>query len=299
MVILVDGNNMAHRARHAYNLSYRGADVSVMYGVVRMLQTLVSKHRPDACVVCWDGGTPAFRKRLVPSYKAHRHKAEDPSYPDFIRQLDDLREILPFFGVLSVWRRGIEADDLLYQASRLIWGHSLIVTSDQDLLQAVTKTVSVLVPSKNLVLELDEMDVPPDLFVEWKTWQGDSSDGVPGVVGIGPKTATKIVFDEPISDRLQARADAFFQSGRYNEAYDCMDLSQDRSGARYVLLNTPYIKYHNGRCMRWALKYGFMSLVETRPLGASFGRLQAPEFDAEGLAVPRVWDYARYPVDVR
>jgi DNA polymerase-1 len=159
-----------------------------------MLQSLITNYKPHSVVLCWDGGTPDFRKALVPSYKANRGKDRDElEYLDFMCQLQELWRILSQFGILQIKRKGIEADDLLYHASRLLDGDAIIVTADEDLLQAVTDQVSVFKPGKKeQLITPDTMEIPVEDFVEYKTLQGDSSDNIPGVNGVGPKTAQKI-----------------------------------------------------------------------------------------------------------
>lgn len=298
LTLLIDGNNMAYRAKYAYDLSPCGKDVSVVYGSVRMLQALVKRYKPESVIYCWDGGTPDFRRRLVPGYKAHRKHKDDPTYPEFILQLQELQDILPHFGVLSVFRRGMEADDLLYHASRLLVGDSMIVTSDDDLLQAVSERTCVLKPGgkrDDVVYTLDNMDIDPQHFAEWKALQGDSSDNILGIAGVGPKTATKIINGKAVSDRVNERLSQFCESGAYWAALDCIDLSFDWTGARYILLNTEYIPFDKVKCTRWAIQWGFVSLIESYPLGMVFGKLKKPTFDAGELVTPRIWDYKRFP----
>lgn len=295
LALLIDGNNLAWRANYAYNLSFRGQDVSALYGVVRMVQALVKHHKPRSVIYCWDGGTPGFRKRLVPEYKASRRHKDDGTYTNFVRQAIELREVLPFFGLYQVYRRGLEADDLVYHASRMLDERSIIVTADEDLLQAVDEKTSVLKPGKKDLLHTpEEMEIAPEDMVEWKVLQGDSSDNIRGVSGVGPKTATKIVHGEPVSERIAERVKAFYESGAYDAAYDCMDLSVDRAGAKHALLSSEYVPFDWRKCKSFCIKYGFTSLLEGN-LGQIFGKLREPMFNTRGLAIPRVWDYKRAP----
>lgn len=306
MYLLIDGTNMAHRARHAYQLSYRGRDTSVTYGVMRMLMALVKKHKPVGVVFAWDGGTPGFRRRLVPTYKTNRKRDDtDPSWISFLSQLNELERILPSTGVLQVRRRGIEADDLIAQAAIMAVDDCLIISNDDDLLQCVDEGVSVLKPGKkDVVYDIDNFEelvgYPVYQFVAAKVLQGDSSDNIPGVHGIGPKTAQKI-FSGPhgnasianLTGRLRERTMEFIEDGKYNASYTAIDLSEDRTGARRVLLEAEWQPYDNKAVMSWCIKYGFTSIIEAGSLGLLFGPMKKPVFDAEELRVPRVWDYGR------
>ncbi len=302
LTLLVDGNNLAYRARYAYSLSHQGLDTSVTFGMMKMVQALLKQYKPHSAIMCWDGGVPDYRRLLVPSYKANRKSKDDPSRPIFLAQMDELQVTFPFFGVLSVHRRGLEADDLMYQATILLDNETLIVSSDDDMLQAVSKTCRVLKPGKpDRMVALNNMEIDPAEYAEWKTWQGDSSDNIPGVRGIGPKTATQLFKGDRanVSHRIRDKMDEFCESGAFDDAYNCIDLSVDRSGARSSLLDAMYQPFSRVKATRWLMKWGFASLIDQRTLGQTFGRLDEPEFNSAGMAIPRVWDYRREPVDDR
>jgi len=304
LTLVVDANNMCYRARYAYNLSFRGQPTSVTYGVMRMLMALINKQHPSSVVFCWDAGIPAFRRRLVPEYKAGRkeRKADDNTWPAFVVQLNELQKALDWTGVLQVHRFGIEADDLIAQAARMLIGNVMIVSSDDDLLQCVTDKVSVLKPGKkDRLLDNDnfeeEVGYPPHKHVLAKVLQGDGSDNVAGVKGIGPKTVAKMLqHDNPFSaasPMLQQRIQAHVQSGKYSAAYTVMDLGPDFAGARRALLEAEWKKY-NKKLYTWCIQWGFTSIIEAGSLGKIFGSLRQPQFDITGMRIPRVWDYNRH-----
>ena len=302
MNLIIDANNLAHRARHAYHLSFRGHDTSVTYGVMRMLVALIKKFEPSSVILCWDGGTPGFRKRHVPAYKAARkEKKKDPTWNEFITQLCELERILPHTGVLQVKRTGIEADDLMAHASRLVVGKALIVTTDDDLLQCVSRNVNVYSPIRDVMYThanfVELIGYPVHQHVKAKVLQGDSSDGIEGVRGVGPKTVLKLLAGRAcdIPESTQARLQEFLDSGKYMASYVTVDLSNDMVGAKYTILNTRWQPY-NKSVMMWCVKRGFTSLVEAAPLGAVFGKLGQPKFKGDLHVTPRIWDYKRYPV---
>jgi len=304
MNLLVDAQNLAHRARHAYNLSFHGKDTSVTYGVIRMLMALLHKYKPTSVLFAWDGGTPGFRRRLVSSYKSNRSGRElDSTWQAFLDQMHELEQILPHTGIMQVRRRGIEADDLLYHASRMVEGHNLIVSTDDDMLQCVNDKVDVLHPGKvdkiTTLLNFERsVGYPVYKYVASKVLQGDGSDNVPGVLGIGPKTVKALLKHSDVvaaaTPKVRERIHRFIESGQYNASYTVMDLSVDRTGARQALLDAQWQPYDK-RVYQWCIERGFTSLIEA---GLScFGSLQQPAMNGELLRSPRIWDYGRDPIE--
>ncbi len=299
--LLVDGNNMAYRARYSYSLSYRGVDTSVTFGVMSMLRALIKKHRPHSLVMCWDGGTPLYRRELVPSYKSNRDRSDDGTYHEFILQLEELQNMLPYFGIMSIHRRGIEADDLMYHCSRMLEADDIIiVTADGDLLQAVNEQVSVLKPKK----KGDELitmgnfkeiiGIHTSQFLQFKVLQGDGSDNIPGVVGVGPKMAIKYVDGMKVSDRITSNLRTFIENGSHLRSMECMDLSRDRCGAREVVLESDYMRYNGKEAKTWCMDKGFVSLYSNEPLGKTFGKLTKPMIEPPlDMRFPAIWSYKR------
>src|SRR4030042_1854002 len=103
MMLLIDVSNMAYRALYTLDLSNEGSDVSVVYGVLRILASLIRKHNPRSIAACFDGGTPPYRRKLVPEYKTNRKK-DDESGIDWAAvytQIDDLSDyVLPMHGIM-------------------------------------------------------------------------------------------------------------------------------------------------------------------------------------------------------
>ncbi len=311
MLLLIDGNNLAHRARHVFSLSNKGVDVSVTYGVIRIISSLISKYDPTSVMVCFDGGTPEFRKRFVPEYKANRHKDEDPmAWEDFNRQMNELSDYaLPLMGMAVARKLGAEADDLLYHASRMYNGNSLIVTNDKDLLQAVSEKTSVLNPSKEVIVTLDNFEevtgISKNLYVDWRAIQGDGSDNIPGVPGIGEKTATKL-FKEfgslsniinatlghhptlKLEGKLGANI-ASFGIDRIAKNVYVTALYADRVGAKQAVLDAVYNykQADKDRVKKYLMRNGFVSLMEGK-FYRSIMKLEVPEFDHTNIRIPVV-----------
>lgn len=296
MMLIIDGNNTAYRALYTVQLSHRGEDTSILFGVVRMIHTLVKKHRPRSVVVCFDGGTPPFRRQLVPTYKTGREKSDEIDWENVHFQINLLREhLLPVHGVLTIQRKHCEADDLMYHASRMACDRPYIVTTDTDLLQAVDLRTAVYNPVKGKIYTTDnfskEIGVPWQMFLDYKVLVGDSSDNIPGVPNIGEKTAARLAnFNLGCNDwpgeweldvlnvRQRQSLDAFGIDNWWN-ARDCMDLSVDRCGAHKSIEDAKWSPADKGKIQRALFRYGFQSLLE---LGAeytgAFAKLEQPRF---------------------
>jgi DNA polymerase-1 len=195
--LLIDGNNLAHRCRHVFHLSNRGIDVSVTFGVLHNISSLIHRFKPKSIIVCWDGGVPEFRRVAIPSYKANREHGDPLEYEDFIRQLNELCDfVFPTSGIISIRKIGAEADDLIAHTAQMLSGNTLVITNDKDLYQTVSKNVHMLNPTKDIIVTPDNFEeivgISQKHYVDWRAIQGDSSDNIPGVPGIGDKTATKL-----------------------------------------------------------------------------------------------------------
>lgn len=201
-IVIVDGNNLAHKCKHVFNLTTpEGMDCSVTYGFLSVLKSYLAAFDTEACIVCWDGGIPQYRRKAVEEYKANRTRGDMLEYQDFLRQLKDLRSVLRMMGVLSVRSTGSEADDLMYHAAQMAhsnYDNVAVISSDKDMLQVVNISNNVFVwnPEKKEVRDKawveEEYGIPSEKYAHWRALQGDSSDNVEGVVGIGEKTATKL-----------------------------------------------------------------------------------------------------------
>jgi DNA polymerase-1 len=298
-LLLIDGNNLAYRCKFVFSLSNRGVDVSVTYGFLRVLESLIKKNKPSSVVVAWDGRVPKFRRHLVPEYKANRHKDDDPEEREnFNRQMDELHNyVLPRMGILSVKRQYVEADDLVHHASMLsLHENNIIVTGDKDLLQSISTSTTVYSPNKDKYYDISKFEAEYGLklskFVWWKALQGDGSDNIPGVYGIGESIATKLLnkfpdvltmfsdietgkFTGKIADRIKE-----FGYERLVNNYKVMNLSIDRVGARYALSEELkfYRKADKKLVKNYFLRSAFISLLDSLPMLVS--NLEMPRFDS-------------------
>lgn len=315
--LLIDANHLAYRCKHVFSLSNNGKDVSVTYGFLRVLGSLLDKWKPTSVVVCFDGGIPEYRRRTVPSYKANRHVDEDPlEYEDFKRQLTELFwYAVPITGCMVVKHKGIEADDLLWHASRMLVGDSVVVSGDKDLFQCASNNVSVYNPGKEKLYTVKDVEeaigLPFNRYLDWRALQGDSSDNIPGVTGIGEKTATKLlrefgditgVYNAAMGHNPKGRIDndkirqgiiEFGLQRLINNIY-ISALYADRVGSRAAILEAyrRYSGYKKNNLKNYLLKRSFVSLLDAKFLGA-LNKLKEPEIEAGDLQIPVVYQYQR------
>ncbi len=201
-LLLLDGNALLHRAWHAIPpLTTRdGRMVNAVYGFTMIIERLLSTYSPSGIVVAWDlpGGT--FRHELYVPYKAQREKKADELY----EQIPRIQEVLQAYGIPSVSAEGFEADDVLATLAEHYRGQEMpvyIVTGDRDALQLVGENVHVLFfvkgISQTVLYNVQEVEkkygVSPRLLPEMKAIMGDSSDNLPGIVGLGEKAAQELV----------------------------------------------------------------------------------------------------------
>lgn len=216
-LFLVDGHALAYRAFFAFAgaplTNSRGEETGAVYGFINTLLSIIAKHKPEHMAVVFDSLAPTFRHERFDAYKAHR-----PSMPDgLIRQLPLIFEAVDAMGIARHAVPGYEADDIIATlASRLRDAVPVaIVSGDKDLLQLVDDRVHVIRPGAGAVLE-NELDpagleaktgLRADQFVDYLALVGDTSDNVPGVRGIGEKTATELLQRFGSLDEVYRRLD--------------------------------------------------------------------------------------------
>jgi DNA polymerase-1 len=199
-LLIVDGHAYAYRAFHAIRglRSPAGAPTNAIYGFVKMLAKMRAVVGPTHLMVVWDGGLSAERTAVLPEYKAQR-----PEMPDDLKpQLDEIASYLKAAGVASFCRDGVEADDYIACLARRAADAGMaavIASADKDFMQLVSARVGLLNPGdKSETVWTDaqvraKTGVAPSQIVDWLSLMGDSVDNIPGVSGIGPKTAADLL----------------------------------------------------------------------------------------------------------
>ncbi|HLF60950.1 MAG TPA: DNA polymerase I [Acidimicrobiia bacterium] len=202
---LIDGNSIAYRAFYALpeDLATKSGQVTnAVFGFTRMLIRLLKDFHPDGIAVAWDVSRQTFRTETYPEYKAQREKAPD----HFRSQLPLIDEVLDSLQITQLRMEGYEADDLIATLTKNAvdggW-EVLIVTGDRDAFQLVGGPVRVVYTRRGIsdIVIADEAFVEerygirPDQYVEYAALRGDISDNLPGVPGVGEKTASRLVAD--------------------------------------------------------------------------------------------------------
>ena len=200
-LLLVDGSALLHRAYHAYPpfKTKTGEIVGAVYGVASILISALEQEKPTHVMVAWDLPKPTFRHIKYVGYKAQRPKADS----EMVEQIPMVKEVIETMGVVQLAREEYEADDIIGTLSKLSSSDNevVILTGDQDTMQLVNDNVRILTPAKGAnppVLYgpeqvLAKYGVRPDQIVDYKAMIGDSSDNIPGVAGIGPKSAATLL----------------------------------------------------------------------------------------------------------
>lgn len=216
---IIDGYGLIYRSYFAFiNRPLRdmeGNNVSALFGFFNTLLMLVREYKPDYLVVAMDTAAPTFRHELYTPYKANRDAAPE----DLHSQVPRIQEILEAANIPRIGLDGWEADDVIASlttcASKL-GVHSVMVTGDKDLLQLVTPEISALRPPRKGEKQyrmvgpdgvLEDFGIRADQIIDYLSLIGDSSDNVPGVAGIGPKGALKLLQEFGDLDTIYAHVD--------------------------------------------------------------------------------------------
>lgn len=216
-LILIDGNAMMHRAFHAIPplRTSRGELINAVYGFSSMILTLLNEQKPHYIAVSFDLPGDTFRHVQYAEYKATRTSAPD----EFYAQIPMIKDIVRAFNMPIFEVEGFEADDVLgtlsKKADELGNIHTYIVTGDMDTLQLVSETTHVLAPTSGLskpkiydrAAVLEKHSLTPEQVPDLKGLQGDSSDNIKGVAGIGPKTAKTLLEKYQTIENIYAHLD--------------------------------------------------------------------------------------------
>lgn len=211
-IYLVDVSSLFFRAFYAVRplTSPKGVPVNAIYGFLSMVLKLMKDEKPDSVVFCYDRKEPSFRKDLYAEYKANRTEMPE----DLVPQIPYIKKIADDLGIPSLERNGFEADDLigsLVKIGRGAGAEVFIVSGDKDFAQLLEPHVWIYDTMKNLKIgpaeAREKWGVRPDQMIDFLALVGDSSDNVPGVHGIGPKGAQKLLEQFGDLDGIYAHLD--------------------------------------------------------------------------------------------
>ena len=242
-LIIIDGNSIVNRAYYGVRpLSTKtGVPTNAIYGFMNIMLKYIDEYSPECLCVAFDLKAPTFRHRMYEAYKAQRKGMPD----DLAEQMPHLKEILSAMNILQLSLEGYEADDIIGTVSRICDENNTrcyIVTGDKDDLQLASKNTSVLLTTTRMgqttTEELDEegvfkkYGVTPEEFIAVKALMGDSSDNIPGVKGIGEKTAFDLlshfhsldnIYEQIESEHIKKAAREKLIAGK-EDAYLCHKL---------------------------------------------------------------------------
>ncbi|MDN5323330.1 MAG: polymerase [Clostridia bacterium] len=247
--VIIDGNSLANRAFYAIPLlsNSKGIITNAAYGFTNMLMKIFADEKPDYLAVAFDKGRVVFRHEEFVQYKAHRKGMPDELRP----QMDLIKDILQAMNVAIYEQEGYEADDLIGTMVKWAEEHNwenLIVTGDRDALQLVSEKTRVLLTRKGIsemeVFDLqaikDKYSLTPEQIIDLKGLMGDASDNIPGVPGVGEKTALKLlaqygsienIFNnlddfqgKKLGEKLKENKDQALISKKLATIYCCVDM---------------------------------------------------------------------------
>lgn len=216
-IYLIDGSAFIYRAFHAVAplTNAEGFQTNAVFGFLNILKKMLKDHQPEYVAVAFDSRGKVFRHQMYPQYKANR-----PPMPDELAaQIPFIKDVVPALGLISMEQTGIEADDIIATAAEKLSSQGfrvVIVSGDKDLLQLVNEQVTMWDPMNDRVMDVvgvkEKYQVGPEQLLDCFALIGDSSDNVPGVPGIGPKTAAKLILEYGSLEDLYANVDSLKKS---------------------------------------------------------------------------------------
>lgn len=274
-LLIVDGHAYAYRAFHAIRQlsSPSGAPTNAIYGFIKMLGKMQAQLAPSHVVVIWDGGLAAERMAEHPEYKQQR-----PPMPDDLEsQIDGIVHYLEAAGISSLCRDGVEADDWIAAIARRASAQMpvVIASSDKDFMQLVSDRIGLLNPNDKSEKIWGAGDVrvktgvEPGQIVDWLALIGDSVDNIPGVPGVGPKTAADLLqqfgtidalysrLTEVKSDRLRASLTEAGDIVRRNQRLVRLNENQPPLSLEETCVREP----QTDRLRIWFAEWGFKTML--------------------------------------
>lgn len=197
-IIIIDGSSYIFRAYYAIQRlsNSKGFPTNAIYGFIQMLMKVLEVEKPTKLLIAFDTGRATFRKERYADYKANRQAPPD----DLKVQFEPIQRAVDCFGVNRLQAEGFEADDVIATVARKAAGEGYrveIITGDKDLMQLVTDKITIYDTMKDKRYDSagvkEKMSVTPEQIVDLLALMGDSSDNIPGVNGIGPKTAVELI----------------------------------------------------------------------------------------------------------
>jgi len=290
-LLIIDANSVIHRAYHALPrlTTKNGELVNAVYGFLLVLLKAIKDFQPDFIAACFDHPSPTFRHKKYKEYKAKR----PPAPEDLYQQIPKVKEVLEAFGVSFFEKEGLEADDLIGTIASLSPKkqvfpkvETIILSGDLDTLQLVnpqTKVYALRKGVKDVVLYDEDLvkekfqGLTPDQILDFKALRGDPSDNIPGVTGVGEKTAIGLLLEFGSLDKLYRELEKNSDEAKkirpklketllqYKEqAFLSRDLAEIEKNASidFNLEKCKWGEYDKERAVEALKKLGFNSLIE-------------------------------------
>ena len=273
--LIIDGHSQLYQAYYAItNLTTPlGQPINAVYGFTRMLRKFIKEHNPYYMAIAFDTKAPTFRHKAFKEYKIQRKPTPD----DLISQIPLMYDIIKAHNIPFYACEGYEADDIIGTISKTFSSNEIeciIVTTDKDMLQLVDENIKVLNPRKNEMIDVErirtEKGIAPKEFIDVLALAGDTSDNIPGIPGIGIKTALELIrewktLDNVLSnidkikgkkrqENLSKHADLAFLSKRLVTIDTKMPLDIDLESCRLT-------NFNNNRLEELFTKFGFKSFL--------------------------------------
>jgi len=197
-IYLIDGSAFLYRAFHAIRSlsTSKGHPTNATFGFARILLKLIKDNSPEYAVILFDVKGPTFRHKMYDQYKANR----PPMPEELVVQIPDIKRMITALNIPIVEKQGFEADDLVGTYSKIAQRKGfevVMVTGDKDFIQLITNKCTLWDPMKDTVKDIhtikEEMGIEPEQFIDILGLAGDTADNIPGIPGVGPKTAIKLV----------------------------------------------------------------------------------------------------------
>ncbi len=264
-LLIIDGNALIHRAFHAIPLLTNSAGIptNAVYGFASMILNLLLKMQPQYIVMTYDLKGRTFRDDLYTEYKATRAAAPQELYD----QIPMIKKLVQSFNIPEFAVEGFEADDVIATIVRKMNDptdpnysdykdvHSYVVTGDRDTFQLISPTVSVITPHKGfneIIIYTpekvkEEFTITPEQFCDYKTLRGDTSDNIPGIPGIGEKTAKDLLQKFQTIDGIYANLDKLSPAvaKKFTTGRESMEMSRQL----VILANTVEIDFNLDNCL--------------------------------------------------
>ena len=270
MIHLIDVSGYIYRAFYALpNLTFEGQEVGALYGFCSAMQKVTTMFPNSMFIAALDSGKKTFRNDIYEEYKANRKAMPE----ELVTQIPLIKEACEKFGFFKVEKAGFEADDIIATYAKKITDHEInIISSDKDLMQLMSDRITIYDPMKRKYITEDDVikkfGVTHDKVLDVLALMGDTSDNIPGVSGIGPKTASALINEFGSLDNLIANLDKLPKSKKNEVLKNEIDkalLSRELARLRDDLeLDYKYEISISHGLNEFFLRFGFESLIKSQ-----------------------------------